>query len=104
MDATPSAEVIVRAMGVALSTENTDTCAPGTAAECGSTTLILRSTAIADAERSVSKTKGRSTRMQSSLTRERDCWDDGSHRSPGFASKDAASDFGNPAFPRERSQ
>ncbi len=45
-----------------------------------------------DGQRRYSKkhreTRARKTRMQSSLTRERDCCGGGSHRSPGFASED----------------
>src|SRR5262249_43563589 len=70
--AVPSAE-LVRVATILFSPHNTVICAPETAADCGSSTLILilRSAASATRDRNREKEKTANTRIPSSLARER---------------------------------
>src|SRR6478672_6582489 len=69
--ATPSAEVVVTSAGVDSAGSVNVTCAPATAADCGSTTLILSSAADATASKKMKQEKTRENRIHSSFSRER---------------------------------
>ena len=86
--AVPSAEVFCVRQNFAFARAVSDTCAPATAADCGSTTLTLRSAAEAAAERSRTKKDSQRIRAYLPPLHAKEVEVDGSRRSPGFASKD----------------
>src|SRR6266550_2460256 len=69
--AKPSAEVVATCAGVESPGSVSVTCAPATAADRGSTTLILSSAAEAAASKIAKQERTRENRMHSSFSRER---------------------------------
>src|ERR1700680_912320 len=72
------------AAGIEESARNSSTCAPATAADLGSTTLILKSAAEAAASRAKTETKILKNRIALLLCHAQGVAGDGSRRSPGL--------------------